>query len=230
MTNIRKIFVGRSMHHFMQGILIPQFTQVLNCPARVPSELPFVLELQLYDQIGPAIPNNPNINIVFTTENVKGRKSKASDVSALEFELRTLENEPNTSLQIIPLRYGDYWLHILVNGIEIQNSPIPLSVFPNEEQQSARQEEEQKRQRELDKENARMQKILEAEMEKKRAREMQEEMDKKKKLETDRRAQEALRAYREKQAKERESKEEERRRRIEAKVGGGYDLNKLKKS
>jgi len=229
LANIRKLYSGRSMHHFLQGVLIPQLTKVVNCPRRVPSELPFLLELQLYDQIGEVVPQNPLIHIVFTTENVEGRRSKPTDISALEFQMEILENEPITTVQIVPLRYGDYWMHILVNNIEIINSPVPISIHPSEEQEEAKREEEEKRQRELEKENARMQKQIEAEMERKRAREMQEEINKKKKQETDRRAQDALRMFRERQAKERETKEEERRRRIEAKVGGGYDLSKLKK-
>jgi hypothetical protein len=218
--NIRQIAVGRSMHIFIQGVLIPKLTEVLSCPESVPANAPFEVRLQLNDQFGPVVVQTPQISVYFTKEKVKASKS------AIEFNLRVLQ-ENGTSLEITPIGFGKYWLHILVNECEIEIQPVEIVPSP-EELEAAKEFEELKAQEAL-KEKEQALKTSRAEIDKKKAQEQIEEANRKKKEETEKRAQDALKTHRQRQEKEKEDKEKERKQKLELKTGGGYDLSKKKK-
>lgn len=220
MINIRNLALGRSMQIFLQGVLIPQLTQVISCPAVVPSREPFTVEIQLFDQFGPVDYKSPSVSLYFSIEKTK---QKASDI---EFDLKIFEGS-TTVLEITPKKYGKYWMHILINESEINDLKF-LDITPTQDELDQKMQEEEKKIKKIENEKEKNEKNSKIEIEKKKALEIQEENARKKKEETDKRAQVALKSHREKQEKERELEEKERKQKLEMKTGGGYDLKKKK--
>ena len=209
------------MHVLLQGILIPQLTQILNSPATVPSQAPFIIDIQLFDQFGPVNYKNPEISIFFSVEkNTKGKKS------AIEFQLKINEGEI-TSLEIIPFSFGKYWIHIEINHCEISDNAF-IEIIPSQEELENSKVNEDLKLKEKEKEREKIERMEKIDTERKKGIDAQEEANRKKKEETEKRAQEALKSHREKQEKEKEKEDRERKQRLELKTGGGYDLKKKK--
>ena len=220
-VNIRSIALGRSMHLLLQGVLIPQLTEVLSCPETVNSHTPFNVLIQLFDQFGPISYRSPAIAVYFSREKAKTK----TNVAEFEMEVRSGDT---TELEITVNAYGKYWIHFLVNDCEIPKINF-IDVLPSPEDLENAKEEETKKGKETEKDREKTEKNLKAEMDKKKALEAQEEANRRKKEETDKRAQEALKSHREKQEKDKDREEKERKQKLELKTGGGYDLKKRKK-
>jgi hypothetical protein len=218
--NVRQIALGRSMHLFVEGVLIPQMTQVVACPKTSRSGEPFSVQLQLFDQFGPVEYKAPPISILFSKDEQKPSNSSIS------YQLSV--SDTPTTLQIVPLGFGSFYLHILINSSPIP-SPPQIQVLASEDELESARQVESLRQQEAQKEKERQEKQAKLESEKKKSQQALEEQNKKKKEETDKRAAETLKSHRLKQEKEKEEKERERKQKLEMKTGGGYDLNKRKK-
>lgn len=220
LNNVRQIALGRSMHLFVMGFLIPQLTQVVSCPSTCRSGELFTVELQLFDQFGPAFYRSPNISILFSKD-----ENKPSN-SVISYQLSIIDSP--TILQIVPFAFGSFFLHILINGSHLQTCP-QIKVLPTEDELEAAKLADEAKELEKQKEKEKIEKAAKAEADKKKSAQAAEELNKKKKEETDKRAADALKSHRAKQEKEKEDKERERKQKLELKTGGGYDLNKRKK-
>ena len=220
-NNVREIALGRSMQIFVQGVLIPQRTQLLSCPSAAQSGEVFQVELQLSDQFGPVSLADAPISIMFSPTDQKPSQS------SIPFTLFSTQPSP-TILHIAPQGFGTFFLHIFIAGSLLPNAP-KLSIAPSEDDLALSQSLESARQQEALKDKERQEKQQKLEMEKKKSQQQAEELNKKKKEETDKRASDALKSHRAKQDKEKEDKERERKQKLEFKTGGGYDLNKKKK-
>lgn len=219
-NNIREIVLGRSMQIFVQGVLIPQMTQVISCPSSAQSGESFLVELQLCDQYGPVSYPNPSISIMFSSSEQKPSQSE------ILFDLQ-IQNNP-TTLQITPQGFGSFFLHIFLSGTYLPNPP-KLTITPSEDDLAMAKASEEARLQESQKEREKKEKQQKSELDKKKAQQQAEELNKKKKEETDKRASDALKSHRAKQEKEKEDKERERKQKLELKTGGGYDLSKKRK-
>ena len=223
LSGTRRLGALSTTQYYLKGIIIPEKTQIVNFSQEGVCNSPLNLELQLYDQFGECFPSEPNISLVFKKENSPATPTQNS---SLEFSMQHIENDSNTCLEVTPYSYGEYFVHIFVDNSEIGTSPVVVKISPTEEQEASEREKLAKTQR-LQEAQRRKQELKRAkELELQKARQLQQEESQKKKQETQQRAQEALKGFREKQKAQKALREEERKRRLELKVGGGYKLDK----
>lgn len=216
-VNIRDICVGRSMHVLLQGVLIGQMTEIVQCPDTANSHEPFIMNIQLFDQFGPVSFKSPNVEIYF------GQGKENTKKSLIEFAV-----SGDSELEITPFGFGKFCIHVLVNNCEAKNTKN-IEILPSQADLQSKESLEEKQQKDLEKEREKQEKLRKAEEEQKKAAEALEESARKKKEETGKRAQEALKSHREKTEHDKEKEEKERKQRLEMKTGGGYDLKKKKK-
>ena len=211
-NNICMLSLRGSEAFLIKRIPVPQLTQIVNFSTQAYSGVGFTITLTLHDQIGPSFIADVKISLAFT-------KSKNSDINEVEYNIKASDDDDgNTLLIVTAVGFGEFWLHIFVEGQEIMSSPMAISISPSPTEEILLKQMSYIRQLEEFIANKKNERARKREEEKVKAIE-----DREKKMErTRKRAQEALKNYLEFKEREIIQKETEKQKKLKAKTGGGY--------
>jgi hypothetical protein len=219
------------MHCVVTSVFLPELCKIAECPEDAVSKEPFMLTLELRDQFGLVSPATTHIHFIYKKEETESDSrvpyNSYSDIP-YSSEYRPVPETKTVVIVMTPLGYGQLCLHVYVNEGEVMNSPVRIVVRPSPDEMQKAQEEEELRRLEMEaraKSQKSARQIDEAKAEEKR---LAEEEAAKRRTDTSKRAQEALKTQRERDAQEKKRTDEERKARLEMKTGGGFDLDKAK--
>lgn len=232
-ADIRKLASGKSMQCVVTSVFLPELCKIAEYPEEAVSGEPFMMTIELRDQFGLVSPPTTHLHFVYKKEDIVSDTrvpfTSSSDISYTS-EYKAVPETKTVVVAMTPMGYGQMSLHVYINEGEVMNSPARINILPSPEEAKRGEEDEEMRRLEMEARMRAMESARKAEAEKAAAQQMAEEEAAKRRNETSKRAQEALKSQRDRDAQEKKRLEEERKARLDLKTGGGFDLDKARSS